>query len=256
MTEPAARIERGVLYITLPGTPLDSVLATALHRLLPEPDDLSAASVVLLDAPPHGEFAGLGAAAADGELPSGLRDGGPDGAVARCIEALASLESITVASLSGDARGCGAELALACDLRVAARTARLGFPHVACGRVPAGGATQRLPRLVGPGPAFRALVLGEEIDGDEMVRLGLAVRATPTAQAAAEEAKTLAGRLGEQSPTALRACKEAINAGVDLTLRDGLRLEADLAVLLQTTHDRAEGLRAFLEKRPPRFSGE
>jgi len=255
VTEPAARIERGVLYITLPGTPLDSVLATALHRLFPGPDDLSAASVILLDAPPHGEFAGLGAATADA-LPPGLRDGGPDGAVARCIEALASLESITIASLSGDARGCGAELALACDLRVAARTARLGFPHVAYGRVPAAGATQRLPRLMGPGPAFRALVLGEEIDGDEMVRLGLAVRATPTAQAAAEEAKALAGRLGDQSATALRACKEAINVGVDLSLRDGLRLEADLAVLLQTTHDRAEGLRAFLEKRPPRFTGE
>jgi enoyl-CoA hydratase/carnithine racemase len=256
VTEPAARVEGGVLHITLPGTPFDSALATALHRLLPARDDLSAAPVILLSAPPQGEFAGLGAPAANAGLPDGIRDGGPDSAVARCIEALASLESITIASLSGDARGCGAELALACDLRVAARSARLGFPHVASGRVPAAGATQRLPRLVGPGPAFRALVLGEEIDGDEMARLGLAVRATPTAQAAVEEAQALAARLSEQPATALRACKEAMNAGIDLTLRDGLRLEADLAVLLQTTHDRAEGIRAFLEKRPPRFRGE
>jgi enoyl-CoA hydratase len=266
---PSSRIETGVLRIALPGSPLDARLARELASLLPPADDLDAPAVLLLVAPAGGEFAGLGVAGQpDGKgagahqvagrdsLPLGLRDGGPGGEVAACIRALAAFAGISVAALSGDARGCGAELALACDLRVAWEGARLGFPHVSYGVAPAGGATQRLPRLIGPGAAFRALLLGEEIGGEELVALGVAAASAPTSQATLTAATELASRLAAQSSTALRACKEAVLAGIDLPLREGLRLEADLAVLLQSTADRAEGIRAFLEKRPPRFTGD
>ena len=273
VTAPTGSVEAGVLRIELPGTPLESRLAAALFDLVPSPDDLDAPAVLLLTGPRAGDFAGLGAvpdqnlrhgppASESMEtrgspphpvLPLGLRDGFPGGQVARCISALAGFSGISVAALTGDAMGCGAELALACDLRVAWNGARLRFPHVAHGRVPACGATQRLPRLVGPGAAFRMLLLGEEIRGEDMVVLGLAAATEPTADAAGATATELAARLARQSAPALRACKEAVLGGGDLTLRGGLRLEADLAILLHTSQDRAEGIRAFLEKRPPRF---
>jgi enoyl-CoA hydratase/carnithine racemase len=256
-------VRDGVLRIELPGTPFDASLAAQLLEALPEADDLDAPPVLLVCAPPGGEFAGLGtadadvAAAADGAAPAprGLRDGFPGGIVSRCVEALAAVTGITVVALSGDARGCGAELAIAADLRVAWSGARLGFPHVSFGLVPACGATQRLPRLVGPGAAFSALVLGGEISGDAMVELGLAAQSVATARESLIAAEQLAQQLAAQSATALRACKEAVLSGIDLPLRDGLRLEADLAILLQSTHDRREGINAFLEKRAPRFEG-
>jgi len=255
VTAPSASLEAGVLRIELPGTPLDAALASALLDLIPSPDDLEAPPVLLLSAPPGGDFAGVGAVSDPNSLPIGLRDGFVGGQVARCVQALAGFSGISVTALSGDAVGCGAELALACDLRVAWSGARIGFPHVAHGRVPACGATQRLPRLVGPGAAFRMLLLGEEVSGEDMVTLGLAASAAPTPEATRAAAAELATRLAAQAAPALRACKEAVLSGADLTLRDGLRLEADLAVLLHTSHDRAEGIRAFLDKRAPRFQG-
>ena len=252
---PRRTVAGGVLRIELPGAPLDAGLATAISELVPAADDLDAPAVVLLTTPPDGEFAGLGVEPAGGALAAGLRDGHPGGEVARCVAAVGAFPGVSVAALSGDARACGAELALACDLRVVWTGARIGFPHVRLGRMPACGATQRLPRLIGPGAALRLLLLGDEPKGEEMVALGLAATAAATPQATVAAAVELAERLAAQAASALRACKEAVLEGVDLTLRDGLRLEADLAVLLQTTHDRAEGLRAFLEKRPPRFEG-
>jgi enoyl-CoA hydratase/carnithine racemase len=256
-------VRDGVLRIELPGTPLDATLAAQLLDAIPPADNLDAPAVLLLCAPPGGEFAGLGVGDVDGgtsaeggvRVPVGLRDGFPGGVVSRCVEALAAYTGISVAALSGDARGCGAELVIAADLRVAWSGARLGFPHVSFGLVPTCGATQRMPRLIGPGVAFSALLLGGEIAGDDMVGLGLAAQSLTTPQEALAAAEQLAARLAAQSATALRACKEAVLSGVDLTLRDGLRLEADLAVLLQSTHDRAEGISAFLEKRAPRFEG-
>lgn len=245
----------GVLHIELSGAPLDAAVAAALDDLLPAGDELDAASVLLVTAPAAGDLAPLGEVAADGGLPPGLRDGGPGGAVSRCVERLAAFAGITVAALCGEAAGCGAELALAFDLRVASADASLSFPHVRHQRVPACGATQRLPRLAGPGAAVRALLLGEGIDAVRMRELGLVSAVAADRVAAVAEASALAATLAGESAPALRACKEAVLAGADLPLREGLRLEADLAVLLQSTHDRAEGVRAFLEKRPPRFEG-
>ena len=255
MKQPRARVADSVLQITLPGTPLDAALARALYRLLPSPEDLEASSVVLITSAGD-DVAPLGDRKEGEALPPGLCDGGPGGDVAFCIDALANLDAVTVLALSGNAQGCGAELAIACDLRIAAARAHIWFPHLRFGRMPACGATQRLPRLIGPGPAFRALMLQEGIGGEAMVRLGLAASLADSPDGAIAQARELAITLAQQSAPALRACKEAVLGGGDLPLREGLRLEADLAVLLQSTHDRAEGLRAFLEKRPPRFTGD
>jgi len=244
-----------VLHVELPGKPFDATLAAALLEMIPAADDLEAVPVLLLTAPAGADFAPLGVAAASGDLPPGLRDGAPGGVVARCVERLARFAGISVAALCGETAGCGAELALACDLRVASTGGSLSFPHVRHQRVPACGATQRLPRLAGPSAATRALLLGERLDAVRMRELGLVGTVAPDGAAVEAEASALAATLAAQSSPALRACKEAVLAGADLSLREGLRLEADLAVLLHTTHDRAEGVRAFLEKRPPRFEG-
>src|SRR5262249_44333911 len=141
---------------------------------------------------------------------------------------------------------------LACDLRLAAAHVRLGSPEVRWGRIPAAGGTQRLARLVGPATALRLLLLGEMLAAPTALELGLVHRVVPAAELdAASEA--MPGELAAGAPLALAYAKEAVQRAGDLPLPDGLRLEADLAALLQTTHDRAEGLAAFRERRAPRF---
>jgi enoyl-CoA hydratase/carnithine racemase len=146
--------------------------------------------------------------------------------------------------------GAGAELLLAADVRVAGPAASLAFPEVGSGTLPCWGGTQRLPRLTGISAALRLLVVGETFGIDDLTRCGLA---EPGDLAAAE---LLADRLAQGAPHAQTAARDAVQRGRDLTLVDGLRLEADLGLLLSTTDDRAEGIAAFLEKRPPRFTGE
>jgi len=172
-----------------------------------------------------------------------------------CVSAVAALTKPTVAVLNGDAVGAGLELALACDLRVAAAQARIGLPQVSEGLIPFCGGTQRLPRLVGAAKALELILTGELIDGREAGRIGL-VSHVAEKEALAGEAEKLLAELCTKGPVALRFGKEAVLKSLDLTLEQGIRLEEDLYVLLQTTQDRAEGVRAFLEKRPPRFAGK
>ena len=157
-----------------------------------------------------------------------------------------------IAAVNGYALGGGFELALACDLRVAAEEAKFGFPETGLGIMPAAGGTQRLPRIVGRGPALSLLLLAETIEADEAFRIGLVNRVVPELQPALQE---LIAILCSRGPIALRYAKEAIAKGLDMTLDQGLRLEGDLNFLLQTTVDRAEGVRAFLEKRAAQFHG-
>jgi enoyl-CoA hydratase/carnithine racemase len=171
----------------------------------------------------------------------------PDG-----IGAVARLPMPVVAAVRGEVRGWGVALALACDLRVVAHGARLSLPEAAAGRLPGGGVTQRLARLVGPARAADLVLLGGRLTGREAAAWGLATRAvaSPAVEAAAGR---LAGALARRGPLALRYAKEAVLRAFDLPLADGIRLEHDLYVLLQTTADRREGVGAFLERRPPRF---
>ena len=170
------------------------------------------------------------------------------------VAAVGALAVPVVAAIAGDAIAEGAELAMACDLRLASVTARFAFPHLGQGRLPRHGATQRLPRLVGRMRALDLLISGRRIGAREAERIGLASSVVPAAKLDAA-VRRIVGELSAKGPIALRLAKEAVLKGLDLTLDQGIRLEQDLYVLLQTTADRAEGVRAFLAKRPPKFRG-
>ena len=170
------------------------------------------------------------------------------------FDALADLPQPLVAAIGGRAHSAGLELALACDIRVAAEGASFALPETGAGRIPHGGGTQRLPRAVGRAQALRLLLTGEQIDAAEARRIGLVSSVVADGgelEAAGEIARTIASR----GPLATRFAKEAIRRGADLPLDQGLRLELELTVLLQTTEDRAEGVRAFVERRDPQFEG-
>jgi len=172
----------------------------------------------------------------------------------RATTAVGTLPCPTVAVIDGDAIGGGWALALACDLRVMSALGRVGSPEVRWARLPATGVAQRLTRLVGPALAMRMLLLGEIVPAGEAVAMGLANRlAAPDALEACLSA--LVDELRAAAPIALAYAKEAARYGSDLPLSAGLRVEADLATLLQTTRDRAEGIAAFLVHRAPRFAG-
>jgi enoyl-CoA hydratase len=170
-------------------------------------------------------------------------------------KSIAGLSVPSIAAINGDALGGGLELALACDLRVAAEGARLGFPDTSNGLIPSGGGTQRLPRLVGRGKALEMLLTAQPVDAAEASRIGLVNMVVARSQVMAT-AEKLAQRILSRGPMAVRYAKEAVQKGLEMTLEQGLRLEADLSFILQTTRDRDEGIKAFLEKRPPKFKGE
>jgi enoyl-CoA hydratase len=168
------------------------------------------------------------------------------------MNSLAALPIPTVAALHGFAVGGGLELALACDLRVAAPGTRLGLPETTRGLIPGYGGTQRLPRLIGEARALDMILTGRLVDAEEALRFGLVARLADDPVAAAEE---LARGMLRSAPVALGLAKEAVVRGLDGTLPQGLEVEADLFGLVATTEDRAEGVRSFLEKRDPEFQG-
>jgi enoyl-CoA hydratase len=161
---------------------------------------------------------------------------------------------VIIAAIGGYAFGGGLELALACDIRIAAADARLGLTEVDLAIIPGGGGTQRLPRLVGRSKALEMILSAARIDATEALRIGLVERVVPAGEAL-KAGQELARVLAAKAPLALRYAKEAVVKGLDLPLADGIRLESDLATLLRTTEDRVEGAKAFLERRPPRWTG-
>jgi enoyl-CoA hydratase/carnithine racemase len=171
---------------------------------------------------------------------------------AACI---AGIEKPVIAAINGDALGEGLELALACDIRIAAQKARFGFPEVASGLIPSDGGTQRLPRIIGKGKALEFILTAETFDAADALETGLVTKVVP-GESLAAEVETLAKAIAGKAPVSLRYIKEAINKGLDLTMEQGLRLEADLYFLLHTTGDRTEGIKAFQQKRPPEFKGQ
>jgi enoyl-CoA hydratase len=168
--------------------------------------------------------------------------------------AVESLPKPVIAAVNGSALGGGCELALVCDLRVLSATAQLGQPEIKLGLIPGWGGTQRLPRLVGMGLAKEMVLTGRSVGAEEALRYGLANRVVPAGRVL-PEALQLAETVGALPPLALAYAKQALTVGRDLDLQKALALEVTLFGRVFATEDRAEGLAAFLEKRPPVFKG-
>ncbi|HKC42162.1 MAG TPA: enoyl-CoA hydratase-related protein [Gemmatimonadales bacterium] len=159
-----------------------------------------------------------------------------------------------IAAINGFALGGGCELAMACHIRIASENAKFGQPEVKLGIAPGYGGTQRLPRLVGKGIALQLILTGEMIDAQEAYRIGLVNKVVPAADLLAESEKVMRGIVA-MGPLAVRLSIEAIDNGLEMTLDEGLLLEANHFGLLAATEDMKEGTTAFLEKRAARFQG-
>lgn len=165
-----------------------------------------------------------------------------------------NFEKPVIAALNGVALGGGLELALCCDMRIAAEHARLGLPEVKLGVIPAAGGTQRLARLIGMGKAKELIYTSRLIDAYEASQIGLVNQVSPAAKLR-ESAMALAQKIASQPPLAVRLAKDAINLGGQVDLESALQFERYAAAMLVESDDKAEGMRAFIEKRQPKFKG-
>ncbi|HYX67992.1 MAG TPA: enoyl-CoA hydratase-related protein [Terriglobales bacterium] len=160
-----------------------------------------------------------------------------------------------IACINGYALGGGCEIAMACTLRLASDTAKLGQPEVKLGIIPGYGGTQRLPRLVGKGLAMQLALTGDQITAQEAYRIGLVNEVVPLGELI-PRAEAIAKKIIANAPLAVQYAMEAVNHGLDMTLAEGLYLEATLFGVCCATEDKREGTTAFLEKRPAQFKGK
>jgi enoyl-CoA hydratase len=160
-----------------------------------------------------------------------------------------------IAAVNGYALGGGCEIAMSCDIRIAAEHAKMGLPELNLGIIPGGGGTQRLVRLVGKGKAKELIFTGRIIDANEAEKIGLVNQVVPNNELM-EAAKAMAKKMTEKGPVALYMAKKAINLGAESHLQTGLALEKIAQSLLMTTEDKREGTTAFLEKRKANFKGK
>jgi enoyl-CoA hydratase/carnithine racemase len=171
------------------------------------------------------------------------------------LDLIENLGKPVIACINGFALGGGCEIAMACTMRLASENARLGQPEVKLGIIPGYGGTQRLPRLVGKGIAMQLVLAGEMISAQEAHRIGL-VNEVTTAAELIPRAEAIAQKIIANSPLAVQYAMEAVNKGMEMTLAEGLYLEAVLFAVACASEDKKEGTSAFLEKRPPQFKGK
>jgi len=170
------------------------------------------------------------------------------------FDKIESMGKPVAAAINGFALGGGLELAMACTFRYASENAKMGQPEVNLGLIPGYGGTQRLPRLVGKGQAMEMLLSGGTIGAEDALRIGLVNKVFPSGELAAGVEKTMRKIIGK-SPLMARYVIEAVNAGLDMTRKDGLALEANLFSMCADSEDMREGTQAFLNKRKPEFRG-
>jgi len=171
------------------------------------------------------------------------------------FDLIENLGKPTIACINGFALGGGCELAMACTIRLASENAKLGQPEVKLGIIPGYGGTQRLPRLVGKGMAMQLNLTGDMITAQDAYRIGLVNEITAPADLIAR-GEALAQKIAANAPLAIKYCMEAVNKGLDMTLAEGLFLEATLFAVSCATEDKKEGTTAFLEKRAANFTGK
>jgi enoyl-CoA hydratase len=167
---------------------------------------------------------------------------------------IAQMRKVVIAAVNGFAFGGGCELAMACDIRLAADSAKFGQPEINLGLIPGWGGTQRLTRLVGPGMSKLLNITGEQIGAEEALRIGLVERVYPAAELM-DAARALARQIAGKAPLAVAAIKQAVNRGHDMALPDACMYEAALFGSVVMTEDAKEGTGAFLEKRKPEWKG-
>lgn len=170
------------------------------------------------------------------------------------FRSIEEFEKPVIAALNGVALGGGLEIALCCDLRIAASHARFGLPEIKLGVIPAAGGTQRLPRLIGEARAKELILTADLVDADTAWRYGLVSRVVPQADLMTE-ALAWAQRVAAYPPLAVRFAKSAIHRGMQTDLDSGLEFERYAAAMIVDSEDRIEGMRAFVEKRAPQFKG-
>jgi enoyl-CoA hydratase len=245
--------EQAVLEIVLDRPPANALglpIIDGLHAGLDAADALPAKVIVVSSALP-----GFFAAGADIKHMSSVDAasfGAYGDALREAVERLAAHPALSVAAVDGLALGGGLELAMACTLRVAGSSSRLGLPEVKLGLIPGAGGTQRLPRLVGRGRALDIMLTGRQVDAEEALRIGLVDRLVP-AGTAVTAARDLAGELCGPSSPAQRAVVRTVDAAYDRPLRDGLRFEVEQIQELFERGEAAEGIRAFIDNRTPEF---
>ena len=171
------------------------------------------------------------------------------------LDLIENLGKPVIACINGFALGGGCEIAMACTMRLASENAKLGQPEVKLGIIPGYGGTQRLPRLVGTGLAMQMVLTGEMISAQEAHRIGLVNEVVP-ADRLIPRAEEIAGKIIGMAPLAIQYCMEAVNQGMNMTLQEGLFLEATLYGICCATEDKKEGTTAFLEKRAANFQGK
>jgi enoyl-CoA hydratase len=216
-------------------------------------DDGAVRGVILTGAGPKAFIAGadIGDLARQGVIEGRERSLSGQG----MLRAFEAMGKPVLAAVNGYCLGGGCELAMACHIRIASENAKFGQPEVKLGIIPGYGGTQRLPRIVGRGNALHLLLTGEQIPAQEALRIGLVSKVVPADQLAAEADKLIRTILAN-GPVALKLTMEAMDRGLDMTLGEGLALEADLFGVVAATGDMKEGLTAFLEKRPAKFQGK
>ncbi len=254
-----SRIEGATAFLTLNrpdrlNTLDEGTLATleaCIHEAGRDPD---VRAIVIASASPRAFSAGadlkwLGAATSPAEVASRAHRGH------QTMNAVADCPKPTIAAIEGIAFGGGCELALACDYRIAGDTARFGQPEIKLGIIPGWGGTQRLTRLIGPSRATDMIITGRPVHAEEAFRFGLANLVVGSGEALAA-ATSLAASFALAAPIAMKVAKATIARGMDMSLADGLAIEIDGFVSSFATNDAREGVTAFLEKRPPTFSGK
>ena len=247
-----------VALVTIDNPPMNALSTALLEELEAELDaldgDESARAIVLRGAGERAFVAGADIK----EFPTLRESAGEGGGSARGIQRLGhrmdAARTPFVAAIGGYCLGGGLELAMCCDVRICADDATLGQPEIGLGLIPGGGGTQRLPRLVGHGRAMFLNLTGDFIDAETAYSWGLVERVVPAAELE-DEAVAVAGRIASRSPHAVAVLRELARTTRDLPLEEGLRREAEGFVRCLRSEDGAEGVAAFIEKRPPQFTG-
>jgi 2-(1,2-epoxy-1,2-dihydrophenyl)acetyl-CoA isomerase len=238
---------------------MNEAMMGEIERILIELETDAAARVVILTGAGRAfSSGGDQKRSPSGEVQPSFYDGDPGGALIerlnRCVLRMQRLQKPIIGSINGVAAGAGMNIALATDLRIAADTARFLEAFARVGLVPDGGGTYFLPRLVGTAKAMELILLADIVDAQEALRIGLVNRVVPADQLENETLK-LAERLAQGPTVAYGLAKTGLYQGLSMSLEDALNMEARNQAIAARTPDRAEGVAAFLEKRPPRFTG-